>query len=393
MKTGSAKAGSVLQGYFRTDRLRGAANRAAVAQSKSPARSTPQAPRPELLPAGMRGVAAQPQAEPGPGRSWRGAPRPDLLPGMGPTRAGERLRAAQAWPSRQVSTTPVPAGQLRVIGHGRPLDDATRRTMESFFRADFSGVRVYEGPAAQAMGALAFTLGEDIHFAPGLYDPASRDGVELLGHELTHVVQQRDGRVVNPYGQGVAIVQDLELEAEADRMGQRIASELWAVSPPHPATLAQPKATGGVLARSQAVVAQRRGVLQAMNPLNVGARFETSKGSEYTVYRGDGIDRAKYYEPGQVTENPEKNIFYGDEKTTEACLEYRDRCASYKLFPASFGTWTIVFYDHWHRVIYSGSLQSWPQSGLYPVDMILKQNNEGRMPDDRFHVGDRIVKL
>jgi len=121
----------------------------------------------------------------------------------------------------------IPAGQLRVIGKGRPLDDGIRQTMESFFQADFSGVRVHEGPAAQAMGALAFTLGEQLHFAPGLYDPASRAGVELLGHELTHVVQQRDGRVANPYGQGIAIVQDPALEAEADRMGQRIAEQMW----------------------------------------------------------------------------------------------------------------------------------------------------------------------
>jgi len=45
----------------------------------------------------------------------------------------------------------------------------------------------------------------------------------LLGHELTHVMQQRAGRVANPFGSGVAVVQDQALEAEADRMG-RIAS-------------------------------------------------------------------------------------------------------------------------------------------------------------------------
>jgi hypothetical protein len=134
---------------------------------------------------------------------------------------------AQARASHGVSTTPVPAGQLRVIGEGRPLEPEVRRTMESFFQADFSGVRVHVGPAARVMGALAFTSGEELHFAPGLYDPASREGAALLGHELTHVVQQREGRVSNPYGHGVAIVQDPELEAEADRMGQRVAEEVW----------------------------------------------------------------------------------------------------------------------------------------------------------------------
>jgi len=135
--------------------------------------------------------------------------------------------AAQARPAHAVSTTPVAAGSLRVIGEGRPLEPGFRQAMESLFRADFSGVRVHEGPAARAMGALAFTLGEQLHFAPGLYDPESREGVALLGHELTHVVQQRDGRVANPHGRGVAIVQDPALETEADEMGRWVANQLW----------------------------------------------------------------------------------------------------------------------------------------------------------------------
>ncbi len=227
MKMTSSSNGLVLQGYFRTERYRGPVNRDTVAQRMAPARPTPPPPRFDLLLAKMRGAAAQPKAGPGSGGAWSGAPRPDLLPGMGPTRVNGLWRMAQARSSHPISTTQIPAGQLRVIGNGRALDDAIRQTMESFFQADFSGVRVHEGPAAQAMGALAFTLGEEIHFAPGLYDPASREGVALLGHELTHVVQQRDGRVANPYGHGVAIVQDPALEAEADQMGQKIADELW----------------------------------------------------------------------------------------------------------------------------------------------------------------------
>jgi hypothetical protein len=37
------------------------------------------------------------------------------------------------------------------------------------------------------------------------------------------VVQQREGRVANPFGDGVAVVQDFELEAEADRHGKAAA--------------------------------------------------------------------------------------------------------------------------------------------------------------------------
>ena len=153
------------------------------------------APRPELMPAGMRGPAVQAKGACASPSMWPGAPRPDLLPGMGRPKpemldgVAQRRDAGGAG----VVTSPVLDGRLRLIGPGKPLDAGTRERMEGFFGADFSGVRVHEGPVVQAMGALAFTLGEALCFAPGLYDPTTREGIELLGHELTHVVQQRDG--------------------------------------------------------------------------------------------------------------------------------------------------------------------------------------------------------
>ena len=74
-----------------------------------------------------------------------------------------------------------------------------------------------------AIGAIAFTWGSDIHFAPGHYNPHSIQGQQLLGHELAHVLQQRAGRVRNPFGSGTAVVQDHALEAEADRLGMKAA--------------------------------------------------------------------------------------------------------------------------------------------------------------------------
>jgi hypothetical protein len=70
---------------------------------------------------------------------------------------------------------------------------------------------------------MALTVGEHIYFAPGRYNALSRDGLMLLGHELAHVVQQRAGRVVNPWGRGLAIVQDPRLEKEARDMALRLA--------------------------------------------------------------------------------------------------------------------------------------------------------------------------
>lgn len=59
----------------------------------------------------------------------------------------------------------------------------------------FSDVRVHTGAladsAAAMLGARAFTVGRDLVFANGEYDPVSARGQWLIAHELTHVVQQR----------------------------------------------------------------------------------------------------------------------------------------------------------------------------------------------------------
>lgn len=109
---------------------------------------------------------------------------------------------------------------------GRPLPGDVRAEMERSFGEDFSGVRVHEGPEAAAVGAVAYTEGEDLYFQPGRFDPRSPAGKELLGHELTHVVQQRAGRVKpddGPLGKDLALNSDAALEAEADAAGARAA--------------------------------------------------------------------------------------------------------------------------------------------------------------------------
>ena len=112
---------------------------------------------------------------------------------------------------------------LRQKGGGLPLPSDVRTKMETAFSSDFSDVRVHVGHEASSLGAIAYTWGSNIHFAPGQYNPHTIQGQKLLGHELWHVVQQRAGRVRNPFGGGVAVVQDHALEAEADRMGAKAA--------------------------------------------------------------------------------------------------------------------------------------------------------------------------
>nr|CUM58384.1 protein of unknown function [Planktothrix agardhii] len=97
-----------------------------------------------------------------------------------------------------------------------------QRKMEWAFNTNFSGVRVHTGPQAKQIQAKAFTQGSDIHFQPDQYNPHSQQGQELLGHELTHVVQQRAGRVnKKPQSKGNRINFDYQLEAEADNLGAK----------------------------------------------------------------------------------------------------------------------------------------------------------------------------
>ena len=65
------------------------------------------------------------------------------------------------------------------------------------------------------------------HFAPGQFKPDTSAGQQLLGHELTHVIQQAEGRVqpTTEVG-GMAVNDDLSLEHEADVMGAKAASVL-----------------------------------------------------------------------------------------------------------------------------------------------------------------------
>lgn len=139
-------------------------------------------------------------------------------------------QAAQRAGDREAFRLPPNLSNLATAG-GQPLPALVRQKMESFFNTGFADVRVHVGTHASSIGALAFTHGSNLYFAPGQYDPTNLKGLRLLGHELTHVVQQRAGRVRNPFGSGIAVVQDGLLEAEADRFGARAVMHAGEVLP------------------------------------------------------------------------------------------------------------------------------------------------------------------
>jgi len=75
---------------------------------------------------------------------------------------------------------------------GRRLDAGSRTFFEPHF-GDLAHVRIHDGPDAAAtsaaIGARAYTVGRDIGFAPGEFQPGSSEGRRLLAHELAHVAQ------------------------------------------------------------------------------------------------------------------------------------------------------------------------------------------------------------
>ena len=132
------------------------------------------------------------------------------------TIANTPLQLKQA-PSSKTMESPLQKRE----GGGNLLPEPIRQKMEVAFGTDFSNVRIHETSQVQDIGAMAYTQGDDIYFSPGKYHPSSAAGQSLLGHELTHVIQQRAGRVTKQVNSIFPINTNPLLEAEADQMGTK----------------------------------------------------------------------------------------------------------------------------------------------------------------------------
>lgn len=100
------------------------------------------------------------------------------------------------------------------------------RRAEHTFGTDLSDTDVVTGSQeARALGVRAFTRARSVHFADSAAALEGDEGRRLLGHELAHVVQQRQGRVAGRVrARGVSVDPSVALEAEADRAGTRFAA-------------------------------------------------------------------------------------------------------------------------------------------------------------------------
>jgi hypothetical protein len=108
---------------------------------------------------------------------------------------------------------------------GAPLPHGLRRQFEGALGADLGAVRVHTGEssaaAAEQVGARAYTIGNDIHFGSGQFNPQSAEGRHLLAHETAHTVQQRGVSAGAHFKREVSRPGD-HGEVEADRAADRM---------------------------------------------------------------------------------------------------------------------------------------------------------------------------
>ena len=188
---------------------------------------------------------------------------------------------------------------------GEPLDAALRSFFEPRFGHSFERVRVHTDAAAatssQDLGALAYTRGRHIVFAPGRFEPHTERGQRLLAHELAHVVQQNcagqehiqrsyldptpDAIAVREMPQPAVLITDEEDETPQI---QRAPASGTAEATPTP-TLASPTITfspSGPIGRGDTITASVVFTPAANEKLKI-------TGWKYTTSGGDTVTRPK----------------------------------------------------------------------------------------------------
>ncbi|HKV35418.1 MAG TPA: DUF4157 domain-containing protein [Pyrinomonadaceae bacterium] len=126
----------------------------------------------------------------------------------------------------QEASADDPQGIQSQLSAGQPLNATVGSQMGEAFGHDFSQVRVHTDASAtglsEQMNARAFTVGSDIAFAVGEYQPGTLIGDALIAHELAHVVQQHGGAAAGslaPQHKNDGDTHSLEEEADVAAVG------------------------------------------------------------------------------------------------------------------------------------------------------------------------------
>jgi hypothetical protein len=163
---------------------------------------------------------------------------------------------------------------------GEPLDGTTKGYMESRLGQDFSDVRVHTGgradESARSINAQAYTVGNDLVFGGGKYQPDTATGQRVIAHELTHVVQQRSGPVEGTEAPGGIKVSDPSdrFEQAAERTADRMMSD------PTATVSAEATSPSTATAQRAAKGAEEEEEVQSLAAQRAGAGGEEEKEEE-----------------------------------------------------------------------------------------------------------------
>ncbi|MEV0639433.1 DUF4157 domain-containing protein [Streptomyces sp. NPDC050619] len=215
-------------------------------------------------------------------------------------------RAGQESAEPAAETAPVQRSAVPEVlrSAGRPLDAPIRTDMEARLGADFSSVRVHDGPLAQRsaseIGARAYTSGEHVVMGRG-----GRDR-HTLAHELTHVIQQRSGPVSgtdNGAGLRISDPADRFERAAEDNARRALAGPVPSEAAPH-ADGAGHEPAAGVVQRA------------------VGFEFETA---EETLAADPGLRQSERRGERYIKQFRTRGVWEGRDAAAPDSTEYMGR--------------------------------------------------------------------
>lgn len=112
------------------------------------------------------------------------------------------------------------------------LPTKIRIAAESIFNTDFKNVCIHLSSKPKKLEPKAYAYGNNIYLEHGAYNPDTPEGQRILGHELAHIVQQRQNRHIKSTGTclqlegGITILHDCKLEDEADDAGECLVASI-----------------------------------------------------------------------------------------------------------------------------------------------------------------------
>jgi hypothetical protein len=189
---------------------------------------------------------------------------------------------------RKESEADAPEQLQRADGSGgAALPEKLQEKFGGSLGTDVSDVRVHTGSesaaAAKSVNARAYTVGKNVHFADGQYQPESEAGEELLAHEVAHTVQQSGAP---RYKLEVSQPGDAA-EEEADRAAAKMVKGAPAKVSPQAAAVSR---KGPVDAETQAEADKVAAELEKVIP---GASWDAWRPRLYDAASADNRKQAK----------------------------------------------------------------------------------------------------